>query len=112
MYCYAEKVPETSSTVFVDSYVNNATLHVPDASIASYQSAAPWSGFKSIVKLVSLTGVYKVSVYAMKTGYEDSDVATAEFTMSGGGLKGDTNGDGKVDVEDVVETVNIILGEE
>ena len=60
----------------------------------------------------SLTGVYKVSVYAMKAGYEDSDVATAEFTMSGGGLKGDTNGDGKVDVEDVVETVNIILGEE
>jgi hypothetical protein len=27
------------------------------------------------------------------------------------GKKGDTNGDGKVDVEDVVETVNIILGE-
>ena len=31
--------------------------------------------------------------------------------MGSGGLKGDTNGDGKVDVEDVVETVNIILGE-
>ena len=60
----------------------------------------------------SLTGVYRVTVYATKNGYEDSDVATAEFTMSGGGLKGDTNGDGKVDVEDVVETVNIILGEE
>ena len=60
----------------------------------------------------SLTGVYKVSVYVTKDGYEDSDVATAEFTMSGGGLKGDTNGDGKVDVEDVVENVNIILGEE
>ena len=60
----------------------------------------------------SLTGVYKVSVYVTKDGYEDSDVATAEFTMSGGGLKGDTNGDGKVDVDDVVQTVNIILGEE
>ena len=66
---------------------------------------------KNYSSKVSLTGVYKVSVYAMKSGYEDSDVATAEFTMSGSGLKGDTNGDGKIDVDDVVQTVNIILGE-
>ena len=66
---------------------------------------------KNYSSKVSLTGVYKVTVYATKAGYENSDVATAEFTMSGSGLKGDTNGDGKVDVEDVVKTVNIILGE-
>lgn len=35
---------------------------------------------------------------------------TAQFAKCAG-KKGDTNGDGKVDVEDVVETVNIILGE-
>jgi hypothetical protein len=59
---------------------------------------------------VSLTGVYKVSVYATKTGYDNSDVATAEFTMSSSsGIKGDVNGDGKVDVSDVVGTANIIL---
>ena len=56
---------------------------------------------------VSLTGVYKVSVYATKDGYEDSDVATAEFTMSGGGLKGDVNTDGTVNALDIQEVINI-----
>ena len=51
-----------------------------------------------------------VSVYATKEGYEDSDTATCDVELAVG-KKGDTNVDGKVDVEDVVETVNIILGE-
>ena len=58
---------------------------------------------------VSLTGVYKVSVYATKAGYEDSDVATLEFTMSDTGLKGDVNGDGVVDVSDYIGVANFIL---
>jgi predicted TIM-barrel enzyme len=56
---------------------------------------------------VSLTGVYKVSVYATKDGYENSDVATAEFTMSGGGMKGDVNTDGTVNALDIQEVINI-----
>ena len=58
---------------------------------------------------VSLTGVYKVSVYATKEGYENSDVATLEFTMSDTGLKGDVNGDGVVDVSDYIGVANLIL---
>lgn len=58
---------------------------------------------------VSLTGVYKVSVYATKEGYEDSDVATLEFSMSDTGLTGDVNGDGVVDVSDYIGVANIIL---
>jgi hypothetical protein len=58
---------------------------------------------------VSLTGVYKVSVYATKAGYENSDVVTEEFKLGGGGGIGDVNNDGVIDVADVVAVVNIIL---
>ena len=157
VYCLAENVPSTDSDAFVGSSINTATLHVPNASIVAYQTAAPWSGFKAIVGLdgttpetkkcatptislvdgelvfgcetegvefvsevtvsdakkyngnkVSLTGVYKVSVYATKDGYLSSDVATAEFTMSAGsGKRGDINTDGTVNALDVQEVINI-----
>ena len=54
--------------------------------------------------------VCHVTVYATKDGYVDSDTATCDVELAVG-KKGDTNADGQVDVEDVVETVNIILGE-
>ena len=65
------------------------------------------SGTGSEVKLGNTT-TYRVSVYATKEGYENSEVATKDVTMSVG-LKGDVNDDGKIDVEDVVGVVNIIL---
>ncbi len=57
------------------------------------------------------TNKYIVTVYATKTGYDNSDVVTGEITIGGGGtgIKGDVNEDGAVDVEDVVNVVNIIL---
>ena len=50
-----------------------------------------------------------MSVYATKEGYENSDVATLEFSMSDTGLKCDVNGDGVVDVSDYIGVANIIL---
>ncbi len=49
VYCYAEKVPSTESNAFNGSYPEYATLHVPDASIESYKTTAPWSSFGKIV---------------------------------------------------------------
>ena len=51
VYCYAENVPSTKSDAFDGSYPENATLHVPDASIDSYKASAPWSRFGKIVAL-------------------------------------------------------------
>ena len=51
VYCYAENVPSTSSNAFDGSYPENATLHVPNASVDSYKATAPWSSFGKIVGL-------------------------------------------------------------
>lgn len=130
MYCYAENVPTTESNVFDNSYIQYATLYVPNASVNAYSQAEPWKNFKNIVSLdeadtpeppetqkcetptisyggkklsfscttegveyvyeikdsdikkgydseIQLTATYEISVYATKTGYENSDVATA-----------------------------------
>ena len=51
VYCYAEKVPETQDKVFLDTNIENITLHVPAASVSAYQTAEPWKNFKEIVAL-------------------------------------------------------------
>ena len=163
VYCYAENVPSTSSDAFKDSYVDYATLYVPEASVAAYKAKEPWSGFGAIKTLsgeipvtlkcatptisyengklkfscategatcqysitdtdikagsgneVQLTTTYKVTVYATKDGYENSDEATLEINVSGGasGLRGDVNEDGEVNVGDMVVISNIMSGNE
>ena len=57
---------------------------------------------------IVLTNKYIVSVYATKTGYEDSEVATAEISIEGSGLKGDVNGDGEVGIGDIITITNIM----
>ena len=63
---------------------------------------------------VQLTTTYKVTVYATKAGYENSDEATLEINVSGGasGLRGDVNEDGSVNGTDIQEVINIIVNAE
>ena len=51
VFCYAVSVPNTYGDTFRDSYIEYATLYVPDASIDLYKKTAPWSEFKEIVGL-------------------------------------------------------------
>lgn len=53
---------------------------------------------------------YLVTVYAKKDGYQDSEPATAEIDVSGGGKNADVNGDGIVDIADAVKIVNFVVG--
>lgn len=60
---------------------------------------------------VPLLGVYHVTAYATKTGYDNSDVATADFVIKGSTitLVGDVNNDGKVDATDITRLIDILL---
>ena len=54
MFCYAENVPSTNSDAFTDSYIEYATLHVPEESLDTYKAVEPWSGFNNIVKIMPM----------------------------------------------------------
>lgn len=60
---------------------------------------------------VNLGTTYKVSVVAMKTGYDNSDAATMEINVGGPGAGpiGDLNKDGRVDAADLTKLIDIIL---
>ena len=50
-YVWAETVPSTNSYSFYNTNIENATLHVPAASVDTYKQTDPWSGFGRIVPL-------------------------------------------------------------
>ena len=63
-------------------------------------------------KNISTPQTFKITVYATKPGYDNSEIATAEFYFSNVISKsGDINGDGKVDVADHVKLSEIIMNQ-
>ena len=70
----------------------------------------PPTAFSSEEEKVTLPTTYKITVYAVKEGYDNSDVVTKEIDLGGtSGLRGDLNGDGTVSMPDAMFIVNKIL---
>ena len=62
---------------------------------------------------ISAPTEYKVSVFATKSGYDNSDAATMDITVGGStAMKGDVNEDGTVNGTDIQEVINIIVNAE
>lgn len=51
VYCFAEALPTTQSDTFDGSYIDYATLHVPEVAYETYNTTAPWSSFGTIKTL-------------------------------------------------------------
>lgn len=61
---------------------------------------------------ITFSQTYKVTVYATKEGYENSDVVTKDIKLFGGSdVQGDVDGDGKVNVADHVKLSEIIMNQ-
>ncbi len=91
--CLAKEVPSTNSDAFNESYIEYATLHVPEGSVAAYKAKAPWSGFKEFVLIAETkyTLTYQLDGEEYKT-YQlaENDAITPEsaptkegYTFSG-----------------------------
>ena len=44
-------MPDTTPGAFDGSFIEYATLHVPEASLIAYNNSEPWKNFKDIVAL-------------------------------------------------------------
>lgn len=55
IYCYAQNLPTTVSSIsysiFYNSYIEYATLHVPASAIEAYKTTSPWSEFGTFVAI-------------------------------------------------------------
>lgn len=51
IYCPRETPPTTGTEAFKDSYIEYATLYVPEEAIAKYKTTIPWSTFGNILPL-------------------------------------------------------------
>ena len=82
VYCYAEKVPSTESNAFDGSYPENATLHVPAASMNSYKATAPWSSFGKIVAISESTSDLVIKDGESFENTEERELGTLTYTRT------------------------------
>ena len=91
------------------SYVNGEIVFECETENVEYvYEATALDAGKSTTGRINLSNSYKISVYATKEGYVDSDTATQVINVSG--LNGDVNNDGVVNIADAVKVINIIIG--
>lgn len=80
IYCQAVNVPETHSSAFNNSPIENMTLYVPGESMNAYKTTAPWSGFGKFQTLT--TGIEKTETAAKPM------ITTADGQIAVSGLSG------------------------
>mgnify|MGYP003292830698 CR=1 FL=1 len=75
IYCHAEVVPTIDDDAFRNSYVEYATLHVPDSSYYDYKEADVWKDFGTITTLSGNIPAYTHNLIYMVDSVEYKKVA-------------------------------------
>lgn len=70
IYCYAQDIPNVDENTFTDSYIEYATLHVPDSSYYDYKEADVWKDFGTINTLSGNIPAYIHNLIYMVDGIE------------------------------------------
>lgn len=70
IYCYTENVPVANNKAFADSYIEYATLYVPDSSYYDYGEAEVWKDFGTITTLSGNIPAFTHSLIYMIDGVE------------------------------------------
>lgn len=83
IYCQAVNVPETHSSAFDNSPIENMTLYVPGESMNAYKTTDPWSGFGKFQTLT--TGIEKTETAAKPM------ITTADGQIAVSGLSGNAS---------------------
>lgn len=83
VFSYADNVPTTGQYVFTESYLPDATLHIPASAFNAYRVRYPWNLFRNFAVIEENGDEYLVTI-----------------------TPGDANGDGVVNAADIVEVVN------
>jgi hypothetical protein len=92
------------------SYVDGKIKFSCETEGVSYVSKIEVSDAKNYeIEEIALSQTYKVSVYAKKKGFDDSETVKAEF--KGSLICGDVNNDGIVNVADHVKLSDIIMNQ-
>lgn len=80
VYCHAEIVPSTNTNTFKGSYIEYATLHVPESSLEAYKSADIWKDFGEI-KPIKKDAVINDATQLFEKN-EDEECASITYTRT------------------------------
>lgn len=114
VYCYADIVPQTQTTAFNNANIENATLHVPTASLSDYKIVQPWMYFKEVVAINGLIKMGDVNADQFVNSTDIVEVVNCIMQKPSDIFKNgeiDVNGDNVVNIADIVTIVNIIMGQ-
>lgn len=62
VFCKAETVPNTPTTAFDKSPIEQGLLIVPNNAVSAYQAAAPWNGFGNISGETEYSGIERIYI--------------------------------------------------